>query len=123
VEPADVIEQFGRLLSAGDVQSAAALYEPDAAFVVEPGTVVVGRPAIEAALEQFAALRPTLTSNVEQVVEAGGVALVVNRWTLDGTDGDGSPVRFEGRSSDVLRRAQSGAWRITIDDPWGGASP
>jgi uncharacterized protein (TIGR02246 family) len=120
VEPADVVEEFGRLLSAGDVERAAALYEPDAAFVVEPGTVVTGRPAIAAALEQFTALRPTLTSNVEQVVEAGGVALVVNRWTLDGTEADGSPVRFEGRSADVLRRAEGGAWRITIDDPWSG---
>ena len=69
--PADVVERFGRLLSAGDVRGAAALYEADAAFVVEPGTVLVGRPAIEAALTEFAALRPVLTSDIEQVVNVG----------------------------------------------------
>ena len=120
--PAHVIERFGQLLSAGDVPAAAALYEADAAFVVEPGKVVVGRPAIEAALLQFAALQPTLTSDIEQVVHAGDVALVVNRWTLDGTAPDGSSVHLEGRSADVLRRTQSGSWRITIDDPWGGVA-
>ena len=121
MEPADVIEQFGRLLSTGDVRGAAALYEDDAAFVVQPGEVIVGRTSIEDALVQFAALQPTLTSDIEQVVDIGDVALVVNRWTLEGTNHDGAAVHLGGRSADVLRRARSGAWRIAIDDPWGGA--
>jgi len=56
------------------------------------------------------------------VVYAGDLALVTNRWTLDGTAADGQPVHLAGRSSDVLRQTGDGQWRIAIDDPWGGTS-
>ncbi len=51
---------------------------------------------------------------------AGDVALVQNRWQLEGTQPDGSPIEMHGHSADVLRRASDGSWRILIDDPWGG---
>ncbi|HVE68215.1 MAG TPA: DUF4440 domain-containing protein [Solirubrobacteraceae bacterium] len=55
-----------------------------------------------------------------KVVESGDTALVLNRWTLRGTAPDGTPVEMGGLSADVLRRAGDGAWRVAIDDPWGG---
>ena len=120
--PIDVIKRFAELLASGDAQQALALYARDAAFVVEPGTILNGHEAIGPALEGFAAMRPTLSSDIEQVGYAGDLALVTNRWTLDGTTADGKPVHLAGRSSDVLRQASNGEWRIAIDDPWGGAS-
>lgn len=117
----DVIEQFAERLSAGDVDGAVALYEHDAVFVVEPGRTVSGTAAIGAELIRFAALSPVLTSDIQEVVHAGDLALVVNQWALDGRAPDGAPVHLEGRSADVLRRSPDGAWRIAIDDPWGGA--
>jgi uncharacterized protein (TIGR02246 family) len=118
--PTEVLERFAALLAEGKAREALSLYEPDAAFVVEPGTVVTGHDAIGAALEGFAALRPSLHGDIEQIVYAGDVALVANRWVLDGTTPDGESVRLGGRSADVLRRASDGGWRIAIDDPWGG---
>jgi ketosteroid isomerase-like protein len=120
MEPTQVMERFAALLADGNVRDALALYEPDAAFVVEPGTVVVGHAEIGAALEGLAALRPALQGEIEQVVYAGDLALVANRWTLEGTSPDGEAVRLGGRSADVLRCVGSGEWRIAIDDPWGG---
>ncbi len=122
MRPTEVIERFAALLAAGDARQALALYERDAAFVVEPGTIVYGHEAIGSALEGFAAIRPTLSNDIEQVVYAGDLALVTNRWTLDGTAADGQPVHLAGRSSDVLRQTGDGQWRIAIDDPWGGTS-
>jgi uncharacterized protein (TIGR02246 family) len=122
MRPSDVIERFAAVLAAGDARQALALYERDAAFAAEPGTIVRGHEAIGPALEGFAALRPTLSNDIEQVVCAGDLALVTNRWTLDGTAADGQPVHLAGRSSDVLRRTSDGEWRIAIDDPWGGAA-
>ena len=90
--PTDVIERFAQLLSTGDVGAAVELYEPEAAFAVQPGELAVGRTAIGAALVQFAALRPMLTSDIQEVVDIGDLALVVNRWTLDGRDPDGNNV-------------------------------
>lgn len=116
--PEDVIRGFAKRLNRGDVQGALELYEPEAIFVPEPGTTVTGRERIREALEGFAALKPTLTGEIQGVREGGGVALVLNRWHLDGQGPEG-PVEMSGTSADVLRRQKDGSWRVLIDDPWG----
>jgi uncharacterized protein (TIGR02246 family) len=116
--PDGVIRRFSALLNARDVDGALALYEPEAAFVAEPGRWVTGRDEIRAALERFAVLEPELEGEVESVRQAGGIALVVNRWSLRGRGLNG-PVEMSGRSADVLRRQTDGSWRVVIDDPWG----
>jgi uncharacterized protein (TIGR02246 family) len=117
--PDGTVQEFATRLSAGDVTGALALYEPDATFIVEPGTAVVGLEAIRDALEGFASLRPVLDGEIEQVVCTEDLALVVNRWALNGTAPDGQAVHLAGRSADVLRRTPNGDWRIVIDNPWG----
>jgi ketosteroid isomerase-like protein len=47
---------------------------------------------------------------------------VTYRWQLEGTGPDGSPIRLDGTSSDVLRRRPDGSWGVLIDDPWGAAA-
>jgi uncharacterized protein (TIGR02246 family) len=116
--PDGTIRRFSALLNASDVDGALALYEPEAAFVAEPGRWVTGTDEIRAALEQFAALEPELEGEIESVREAGGIAFVVNRWSLRGRGPDG-PIEMGGRSADVLRRQSDGTWRVLIDDPWG----
>jgi uncharacterized protein (TIGR02246 family) len=116
--PAAVIETFADRLSRGDIEGALELYEPEATFVVQPGTVVSGTEEIRQALVRFAELRPTLTGEIQGVREGGDVALVLNRWSLSGEGPDG-PVGMSGTSADVLRRQDDGSWRVLIDDPWG----
>jgi ketosteroid isomerase-like protein len=118
--PQEVIELFAERLNRGDVDGALDLYEPEATFAVEPGRTVQGPDAIRQALGSFVALEPTLSGTIEKTLCAGDVALVINRWTLEGSQPDGQPVRMAGLSADVLRRDPGGAWRIAIDDPWGG---
>jgi uncharacterized protein (TIGR02246 family) len=118
--PEEVIELFSKLIGQGDAESALTLYEEDAAFVPQPGQVVLGREAIRPALQRFARLRPALTGEIEKVVAAGDAALVINRWDLHGADPNGDEVRMSGRSADVLRKQADDTWRIVIDDPWGG---
>ena len=117
--PEEVIELFAASLNRGDVDAAITLYESDAAFAPQPGGEVTGLEAIRDALQQFAALKPRLRGEITNVLTAGDVALVHNRWQLEGTQPDGSPVEIRGHSADVLRRAPDGSWRILIDDPWG----
>lgn len=105
--PAQVIEDFARHLGEGDVDNALRLYEPDAAFVVEAGVTVHGLGAVREALERFAALRPTLTGEIQKVVEAGGTALVINKWELAGTGPDGSAIAMAGVSADVVRASRT----------------
>ena len=118
--PEYVIELFTEALNGGNVDRAMALYEPAATFAPQPGEEVKGREAIRAALDRFIALKPRMQGEISKVMTAGDVALVMNRWRLEGTTPDGAPVEMRGHSADVLRRSPNGDWRILIDDPWGG---
>ena len=120
--PEQVIELFTAALNGGDVERAMALYEPEATFAPKPGDEVNGREAIRSALDRFTALKPRLHGQTTKVMTAGDVALVMNRWQLQGVQPDGTPVEMRGHSADVLRRTPQGGWRILIDDPWGGAA-
>jgi uncharacterized protein (TIGR02246 family) len=119
--PEAVIERFSELLAAGDLDAMVALYETDATFAPRPGETVSGRDAIREALRGFLAVEPRMEGRIEKVLESGDTALVANRWRLDGTAPDGTPVRMAATSADVLRRRADGSWGIVIDDPWGAA--
>lgn len=120
--PAATVQRVSELLGEGALGPLVELYEPDAAFAPEPGRAVTGSAAIRAALEPFVAMRPRMTGTVQKVIEAGDTALVTYRWQLEGTGPDGSPIRMDGTSSDVLRRRPDGSWGVLIDDPWGAAA-
>ena len=121
--PQAAIELFAAAMSEGDLESALALYEPEATFAPQPGASVTGLPAIREALQGFPALRPTLSGRVRKVLEADGVALVVNEWSLAGREPDGGEIAMSGVSADVLRRQEDGRWLILVDDPWGADAP
>jgi uncharacterized protein (TIGR02246 family) len=118
--PQGIIERFERHLGNRDVEGLLRLYEPEAAFAAEPGTVVRGQSAIREALTRLVALEPTITGEIQKVVEADGTALLTNRWKLEGTAPDSAPIKMRGVSADVMRRQSDGSWRVLIDDPWGG---
>jgi ketosteroid isomerase-like protein len=121
--PAGVIATFGRRVNAADLDGALELYEPDAVFQPSPdGEPVRGLDAIRTELGRFLDLGGTIECEVIKVHEAGGIALVANRWTLDATMPDGTPFRLRGTSADVLRRRTDGSWGILVDDPWGAGS-
>jgi uncharacterized protein (TIGR02246 family) len=120
--PEQVIELFAERLNEGDSEGALSLYEQDASFAVRPGEVVQGTDAIREALSTFTAIKPKLSGTIEKSLTAGDVALIVNRWQLEGEQPDGAPVRMAGVSADVMRRDADGSWRIAIDDPWGGGT-
>lgn len=117
--PGWVIELFAERMNSGDLEGALALYEPGATFAPQPGTLVSGLEQIREALTQFFALEPTINGEIEKVVAAGDTALIVNRWSLEGTTPDGQSLTMEGKSADVVRRQSDGRWLILIDDPWG----
>lgn len=119
LNPLDAVTQFVNAMNQGNLETALSMYEPGASLVVKPGIVATGTSALREALAGFVALKPTLTSEAQQIVEAGDVALYCARWSLRGTDPAGNLVQMNGRSSDVLRRQPHGNWLIALDNPWG----
>jgi uncharacterized protein (TIGR02246 family) len=119
--PAGTVERFSELLGEGRLDALLKLYEEGATFVPEPGRAVSGRESIRDELERLIAMDPRMSGSVEQVLQAGDTALVAFRWRMEARAPDGTPVRQQGLSADVLRRRPDGSWGVIIDDPYGGA--
>jgi ketosteroid isomerase-like protein len=118
--PAELISLFADAMHDGRIDDAIGLYEPDATFYPAPDAAPVhGLDQIAHALQQFAALRPTMTGTVLRVTAAADIATVHNSWSLTGTAPDGAAVTMSATSADVMRRRADGSWGILIDDPWG----
>lgn len=117
--PLNVITQLVTAMNVQDLETAMALFEPGASFVMKPGVVVSGTSGIRHALNEFMALKPTLTIEAQQVVQAGDVAQYCARWSIKGIDLTGAAMRLVGRSSSILRRQPDGRWLFLVDNPWG----
>ncbi|MBH0176524.1 MAG: SnoaL-like domain-containing protein [Nitrospira sp.] len=117
--PLDVITQLVAAMNAQNLESAMTLFEPGASFVIKPGVVVSGTAGIRQALEGFMLLKPTLTIEAHELVQAGDVAQYCARWSLKGIDPTGTVVQLGGRSSSILRRQSDGRWLFLVDNPWG----
>ena len=117
--PEEVASLLGQAFNAGDLESLLALYEPEAAFVAQPGEVVTGTEAIREALGGFLALKPIFELEVKKVFRAGDIALSFVDWTLTGTGPEGETISMSGQGSDVLRQQHDGSWLFVIDNPYG----
>ena len=117
--PEQVLAAIVDGINTGNLDTLLTLYESDAAFATQPGSLAHGLPGVRHGLAGFIAMKGTLDLSVTRVLEAGGLALVTGVWSFTGTGPEGQPVRLTGRNADVLRRQSDGSWRFVIDNPWG----
>ena len=117
--PAEVDALFAAALNAGDLDALVALYEPGAALMPSPGTVVNGTAAIREALAGFLAAKPSMSLSAQTLAQAGDVALVSAAWQLSLIGPDGKPATMSGKSVEVARRQPDGRWLFAIDFPFG----
>jgi uncharacterized protein (TIGR02246 family) len=117
--PEQVLASIVAGINSGDLESLMPLYENEAAFATEPGSLAHGPAGIAEALKGFISMQGELDLQVTRVLEAGDLALVIGVWSFNGTGPDGQPVRLAARNADVLRRQPDGTWRFVIDNPWG----
>jgi uncharacterized protein (TIGR02246 family) len=117
--PEQVLEAIVEGINTGDLERLMPLYENEAAFANEPGSLAHGAPGVSEALTGFISMKGKLDLDVTRVLEVGDLALVIGVWSFDGTRPDGEPVRLAARNADVLRRQTDGTWRFVIDNPWG----
>jgi enoyl-CoA hydratase len=114
-------EQLGRLfaerVNVGDLEGMLALYEDEATFLGPDGGSASGSDAIRGRLEGLLAMKPQITPTSSQVVMAGDVALMSNRWRMTlGVEG-GEQAGVDGVSTEVARRQPDGGWLYVIDNP------
>jgi uncharacterized protein (TIGR02246 family) len=117
--PEQVLETIVDGINTGNLDALMPLYESEAAFATQPGSLAHGAPGVREALAGFISMKGELDLEVTRVLEVGDLALVTGSWSFNGTGPDGEPVRLAANNADVLRRQADGTWRFVIDNPWG----
>jgi enoyl-CoA hydratase len=116
-DPQELAHLFAERASAGDLDGMIALYEDGATFIGPDGEHAAGTNVIRERLASLLAASPQLTpTGGQEVVMAGDVALLSNRWHMTLGTGDGAAA-VEGSSTEVARRQVDGSWRYVIDHP------
>lgn len=119
-EPQQIQRQFEEAFNAKDIDRLLALFEPDVAYVPEPGKVVYGLDEVRKGLEGLLALGGTFRITTRYAVRTGDIALTAGSWTLEGTGPDGQALNLAGETAEVLKRQPDGSWRYLIDNPLAG---
>ena len=117
--PEQVLESIVDGINKGNLDALMTLYEPDAAFATQPGSLAHGLSGVREALSGFISMKGELDLKVTRVLQASDLALVATVWSFAGTGPDGAPVKLAAKSADVLRRQTDGSWRVVVDNPWG----
>jgi uncharacterized protein (TIGR02246 family) len=118
-DPEEIHRLFQDAFNAGDIDGLMALYEPDAAVIPQPGSVVHGTEQVRAGLQDFLALQGRISLDTKLVVTVGDLAFLSNTWSLTGTGPDGKPLTMGATTAEVVRRQADGTWRYVIDNVWG----
>jgi ketosteroid isomerase-like protein len=108
-KPEDWPRLFAQHVNAGDLESALALYDPDASFVTPSGGAVAGVDGVRQALAGLNSMRARLHGRVVRVITAGDVALLYTDW--ENTAGEAH------KAIELLRRQPDGTWKLIVGDP------
>ena len=83
--PEQVLRSIVDGINAGNLDALMTLYDPEAAFATQPGSLAHGLPGVRESLAGFIAMKGTLDLKVTRVLEASDLALVIGVWSFTGT--------------------------------------
>ncbi len=107
-----------KLLSAGDLDMAAACFTRDACLLTPDTTAIHGRDHIRPVLAQLIARHVRIEVEQRNVLIAGDVAYARELWQVSARVAAGSQYEHSCDPSLVLKRIE-GSWKISIATLWG----
>jgi ketosteroid isomerase-like protein len=112
--PAELPCLLSQAVSDGDLDAAAALYEPAAALVL--WNVTATQPAeVRAALSHLLAAKVPLRCDTGDVRVFGTLAWLAGHWSMRGTGPDLTRLDLSGWQHSMVRRGRAGDWRFLVD--------
>lgn len=105
-----------------DVETALELFHQDSIMIDGAGTVHRGVAEIGSELKKYLGTGLQMDLTQRQLFVTGDTALSICDWSYDGVAKDGTAVKMNGSTSDVIRRCDDGVWRYIIDNPFGTQS-
>jgi ketosteroid isomerase-like protein len=114
---------FPELLSAGNLEGAAACFAREGCLLTQDATAIYTRERIRPVLAQLIARKAQIEVEERNLLPAGDIAMAVERWTIsfDGVEGS----RFEQACTPtlILQRIEE-QWKLVVVAPWGwGSAP
>ena len=113
--PAEVPHLLTQAVSDGDLDAAAALYEPAAVLVLWNVPTATHPAQVRAALSLLLAVKVPLHREPGDVRVARNLAMLTGRWNMRGAGPNLVPLLMFGWQHSVVRRSQAGVWRFLID--------
>ncbi|HEU5061758.1 MAG TPA: nuclear transport factor 2 family protein [Solirubrobacterales bacterium] len=107
---------FASVLSAGDLEGAAACFARDGCLVTPDGTAVHGRDRIRSVLAQMVVNRTEIEVELSSSISSGEVMLVRERWRVRSGE-NGGQLEQTLHPTLVLRQIEA-AWKLSIAAPW-----
>jgi uncharacterized protein (TIGR02246 family) len=107
---------FASVLSAGDLEQAAACFARDGCLVTPDGTAIHGRDRIRSVLAQMVIRRTEINVELSNSISAGDVMIVHEQWRV--RTGEGDAQIEETLCPTLVLRQIEGAWKLSIAMPW-----
>ena len=113
--PEQVLKSIVDGINTGNLDALMTLYEADAGFAGQPGSLAHGSAGVRQGLAGFIAMKGTLDLEVTRVLQANDLALVLGMSSFTGTRPDGGAVNLTDttRMSCVVRQTAPGALSST----------
>ena len=120
LNPEDMNAAFAEACNSGSLDNLLALYEPDAVLIQPNGNPLRGTEQIRIELENLLRQKGRMESRNVYCIRFEDIALLRGHFVLHAEGPDGSPIRMEARTSEIVRRQPDGSWRYIVDHPFGG---
>jgi ketosteroid isomerase-like protein len=115
-----ISDVFAQALNAGDLPSAASCFARDGCLITPDLTAIHGRERIRPVLAQLIAGGIAIEVERANAVDAGGVQIARERWTIQ--RGRGATGFEQVCEPTLVLCFIEGSWRLMIAAPWGWES-
>jgi uncharacterized protein (TIGR02246 family) len=118
MSPNSVLPEIVRLIYAGAVDQAMALYADDCVMIEKPNVVLRGKDQIRQSLQAMVNSGNVLSVQMQEAVIVGDMAYSISDWQITKQ----GATLATGKATDVLKKTHDDQWLMLLDNPFGAGA-